>query len=204
MRIRADRGTETVNLFAAHRAFHWESVGGNMEYSWKYGKSIHNQKIECFWSQMLVQWLNRWRGIFQKFESNDLWNYGDEVDQIALLYVYMPILREEISMYRQEYNAYPIRSNLFSRLPSGPPMDNYVLDDIAPRYSIPITNDWTRLVQREMLPDFDADEYLSATTQQELSLLMERSPLGPLIDVHNAEGQYLYLRMSLHSLCADE
>ena len=112
-RIRADRGMECDSLFGCRHAFHDQSPSGDLENCWKYGKSIHNQKIECFWSQMLVQWLNRWMlKVFQKLEKENLWVYWDMDDCITLLYIYMPILRMEIIQCRQEYNAYPIRSSL--------------------------------------------------------------------------------------------
>jgi hypothetical protein len=195
--IQSDHGTETVQVFAVQKAFHMHSQpAGNSNECWIYGRSVHNQKIECFWSQMVKQWECQWQDFFHDLEWSGLWHKGDELEQTVLLYVFMPILREELAMYRHEYNSYPMRRNHLSRLPAGPPEDNYFLiqEDI-PRFSVPIHHSWVEDVRTEYLgEDFSTEGYLDAQTIQAFDVLLHGSPWGSSIDVGNARNQYLYLR----------
>jgi hypothetical protein len=199
--VQADRGTETVELFGVHTTFHDFTPNGSFDDCWKYGKSVHNQKIECFWSQLVKQWIQRWRDEFRSLESENLWTLGDNNDNMAILYIYMPIVRREVESHREEYNSYPMRKNHLSRLPSGPPEDNY-LSHVATRdnaFSVPIDLSLIGLARTYRLGDgFDADEYLEAGEIERLDTLLEHSPIAPYVDVANAREQYLYIRNRLH------
>jgi len=205
MKLRSDCGTETVEIYTVHTAFHELSLDGDIENSYKYGKSTDNQKIECFWSKLLVQYLNRWRAEFQKLESDELWQYRNIYDETALRYIYMPVIRAEVAKFRDEYNAYPMRYNQFSRLPSGPPYDNYFLppasmdDDVANNdFSVAIDEMWIQWARKHRVKDLDPERYLDPIVAAEFDSLMEQSPLGPCVHVGNARDQYLFLRDCLH------
>lgn len=79
---------------------------------------------------------------FHDIEISGLWQKDDSIDEVVLIYIYMPILRKEISIFREEYNNYPIHRNHLSRLPCGRPYDNFFLRniniDIDNDFSIPI------------------------------------------------------------------
>lgn len=192
-KIRSDRGTETVDIYAVHNAFHEISPQGVVD-CWSYGRSVYNQKIECFWSQLVHQWVARWQEVFSELEWSGLWVWADPVDEACLLYVYMPIIREELNTYRRDYNAYPMRRNNVSHLPSGPPEDSYLLAG-ALDLSIPIDPGWVDEVREACLgDDFDSDRYLDDATFTRLDTFMDRSPFGAIVEVGNAREQYLYLR----------
>jgi hypothetical protein len=42
-RVRSDYGTETVDLYTVHKAFHMASPEGDLEECYVYGRSVHNQ-----------------------------------------------------------------------------------------------------------------------------------------------------------------
>lgn len=193
-KIRSDRGTETVEAFAVHTTFHSFNDHGDPQNCWKYGRSVHNQKIECFWSHLVDQWLSHWREIFQELEYQELWEADDPIDKTALVYIYMPIIRQEITLYRKEYNLYPTRKNNLSRLPSGPPEDNYFLNNDVPDFAIAIDSTWLPIVRAERLNEYDVDRYLDATSMGVLKRAIEHSPFGHLVNIHNARDQYLFLR----------
>jgi hypothetical protein len=93
-----------------------------------------------------------------------------------------------------------MRKNYLSRLPSGPPGDNYLLDNHeTPRFSVPISRRLPQLAHEMFLSDFDADEYLPEPAMHLLGGLMEDSPIGRIVDLQNARAQYLFLRGSLRS-----
>jgi transposase InsO family protein len=201
LKINSDRGTETVDLYSVHTSFHRLCPQGNLEQSYKYSKSVHNQKIECFWSQFIKQYLQRWRNIFQELEFEGLWEYGDPIDEAALIYIFMPILRAEVVIFQRDYNNYPIRYNPLSQLPCGAPYDNYFLSgdpNVENDLSIPIERTWMESARQTLLKDYDPDAYMDPTLSQEMDQLMTLSPLGPHVHVANAREQYLYLRDRLH------
>jgi hypothetical protein len=142
-------------------------------------------------------WLARWRDIFRGLEYEGHWELQDPVDNAVLLYVYMPIVRRELEMQRRQYNSYPMRKNTLSRLPSGPPEDNYKLRNPNINFSVAIDPAWVPLLRASSLGDFNADEYLHSETTVVLDRLLFQSPLGAAVDVTNARDQYLYLRNCL-------
>lgn len=109
----------------------------------------------------------------------------------------MPIVRRELEMQRRQYNSYPMRKNTLSRLPSGPPEDNYKLRNLDPDFSVAIDPAWVPLLRASRLGDFNADEYLHSENIFILDRLLFQSPLGAAVDVTNAREQYLYLRNCL-------
>jgi hypothetical protein len=132
-RIRVDKGSENYEICAVQTVLHRFQQHIINPYSnqevraYTVGRSVHNQKIESFWSRFIIQWEERWRRIFHSLEWEEIWQPNRTCDKAALLFVFMPILRAELEWYRVEYNAYPIRKNQLSRLPSGPPEDIYLL-----------------------------------------------------------------------------
>jgi hypothetical protein len=156
-KIRANHGTELVDLYAVHCAFHEQSPAGEPGECFVYGRSVHNQKIECYRSQMCRQWSQRWRDLFDEMAAKDLIQ-NQELDRLALVYIFMPIIQSELEFVRRDYNAYPIRKNKFSDLPSGPPEDNYILPagntvDMA----VDIDPSWIERVRRHRLLGFDVN-----------------------------------------------
>jgi hypothetical protein len=195
-KIRTDFGSETYDLYAAQTALH-QFGNSDPNASFSFGKSTHNQRIESLWSQFIRQYEQRWRDYFHTLEHNQDWRKGDQNDEAALLYVYMPILREEISRYRTQYNSHYIRKNNRSRLPYGPPEDNYFLVSQEMDHSLQISS-LAPLSLRDMhLSQHDPDLFLPARTMQLCNQLLHTSPYGEQIDIWNASEQYMFLRDSL-------
>jgi hypothetical protein len=195
-KLRSDRGTETVDIYGVHKSFHSNAEFGNPTVCYVYGRSVHNQKIECYWSGFIKQWVCRWQEIFGSMAFEELWWADDPLDRIALVYIYMPILRAELIVHRRDYNSYPMRQNLQSNLPSGQPQDNYFLNEQD--HSIRIDPNWTDIIRRSRLTGFDADEVFESETLDRLDAIMEDSPHGEVVTIANAGEQYLYLRECLH------
>jgi hypothetical protein len=196
-KIRSDYGSETYDLCAVQTAIH-QLHGGDPSSCYSYGKSIRNQKIECLWSQFIRQFEQRWRDIFKSIEHNDHWNIEYQTDRAALLYIYMPILREEINVFRQQYNSHSIRKNNLSRLPYGPPEDNFFLASSrgSRDFSLPVPVSSTHTLRQEMIPNHDCDSYLPPPTLEVCDRIIRDSPQGE-VAIHNALEQYLYLRSEL-------
>lgn len=182
-----------------HKLLHDHSHQGNVEECWIYGRSMYNQKIECFWSHMLVQWLSDWQEIFRDLEWPDLWDLNNEHDKIALIYIYMPIIQQQLMIYQREYNVYPIRYNHLSRLPHGLPEDNYFLPTCGMNFSVEIDPAWVESVRSHTLNGFDPEWYLDVVAKGQLDEIMTESLLGTIVNVRNARAQYVYLRGTLHN-----
>ena len=195
--MRADRGTETVDVYRFHHALHAVSPTGEPDDCWRYGRSVHNQKIEAFWSQMKREWEISWQDTFRGLESEELWEYGNPLDQSLLYFVYMPILRQELEQFRREYNIFPMRYNPVSRLPWGPPEDNFILCEIDRDFGVTVDAAYIDHIRETYLDGFDAEAYISEEEMEEYEDLLLRSPWGQEIDSSNARSQYCYLREAL-------
>jgi hypothetical protein len=195
-KIRSDRGTETTLLYGVHRALHFASVDGEMESSYTYGKSIHNQKIECFWSHMIVEWEVRWQNIFYDLESQDLWRVDDENDRVILVYTCMPIVRAELAQYLLEHNWFYTRKNNQSRLPHGQRyMNYYSLEN--PQLGVQVGAEMIPPLREHFVDGrgpFDPDDYIGEGEKEFLDGLLQASPYGVEINADNMIDQYLYLR----------
>jgi hypothetical protein len=172
-----------------------------MESSYSYGKSIHNQKIECFWSHMIVEWEVRWQNIFYDLEHRDLWRADDENDRVVLVYTCMPVLREELALYLRQHNWFRTRKNNQSRLPHGPRYMNY--------YSLEHRQLGVHVGTDAILPmrerfvgaggEWDTDQYIWPRERDILDGILQTSPHGVEIHANNMIEQYLYLRHTIQT-----
>jgi hypothetical protein len=198
-KIRSDYGSENYEIAAVQNTLHqvYREAGGVPTKStvpYAFGPSMHNQKIECFWSQMIEQWECDWCNHFEKMELDELWESDRPCDQAALLYIYMPLLRGEIELFRAEYNTYPRRKNPLSRLPSGPADDSFLLSDH--NFSIALPRVLLDDIRRIRAPA-NVGEYLPIETTAWSHAIMQRSPHGRVVSTGNAKDQYIYLRDEL-------
>jgi hypothetical protein len=110
--IRSDRGTETVLLANAHCQLHSALRAGvdfHPETFYWYGASTLNQRIESWWRQMSKSQTVQWKEFFDALRDSGLWT-GSDADTIALLFVYLPIVREQVYQFADLWNAHTIRS----------------------------------------------------------------------------------------------
>jgi hypothetical protein len=111
----------------------------------------------------------------------------------------MPIIRAELEVHRRNYNSYPMRKNVLSNLPAGPPEDNYNFRQEDADFAVYINPEWLNTMRRNRLANFDADQVFEWDTKEELDAMMLESPYGLHTDISNAKEQYLYLREQLHT-----
>ena len=165
-----------------------------------YGRSVHNQRIECYWSQFITQWAARWQEIFKDIESNGHFFKDNHVDQMVMVYVFMPIIIEEVEIHRRLYNAYPMRNNPLTPTPNGVPEDNYFLAEPAEEFSVSIDPIWMQRARDVRLHDFDAEMTIYPNSRARLDQLMQESPVGVEINIRNARQQYEYLRRRVYEV----
>jgi hypothetical protein len=187
-------------LYCVQEILHRTSAEGVPDECYVYGRSVHNQRIECYWSGFIRQWAARWQEIFRDIERAGYFIKNDKMDQMAMVYVFMPIIHEEVETHRRGYNSYPIRRNRLSGMPAGAPEDSYVLADPTAEYSVRLDPSVIQSVRDDFLSGFDAETMIQPESRERLNELMQDSPEGVDITIENARRQYEYLRERLRAL----
>jgi hypothetical protein len=163
--LRSDRGVETVMAADAHLALH-KKFDPNTSFSnvYRYGTSKMNQRVESWWQQMSKSTLRRWREHFEELEADGLWNEDFLSCRIALLAVYMPILRQILQRFVDQWNHHRIRRQ--KNRPHVVPGQPYVLF-----YYPEVAQNFQQIISPDLLADFkadigafDIDEYLPRDT----------------------------------------
>lgn len=117
-----DHGTETINL-AAHQielAFEFGNLTAEEASAChQFTDSPHNQKIECLWSQLMIQ-LNTALidMLFESMESGQ-YNSDDPLQRVLFLYLWVPLIQDCLDKWMNDYNTYSKRTNSQSMLPGG-------------------------------------------------------------------------------------
>ncbi|KAI1808179.1 hypothetical protein F4811DRAFT_572075 [Daldinia bambusicola] len=171
--VRADRGKEVPLLAAAHWAFVREAYsnqdGSSVEFGdcFYYGRSMDNTRIEAWWAQVQKSCLTRWGVVFARMEHERLWICDKLACEIALLAVYVPVMRKEIEIFVHRWNKHSIRGQP-NRANSvrGRPWENYFVPN--PDY----VSQWGLRVDTELLAGIEAvlstediGEYLPEATR---------------------------------------
>ncbi|KAH8747153.1 hypothetical protein F5882DRAFT_312027, partial [Hyaloscypha sp. PMI_1271] len=94
--IRSDRGCEIPIVTNAYYIL-YKATGINLyqfsDLYW-FGTSTANQRIEVWWGQVAKGILNKWKIFFKYLRSQRLYSRKLLPDYIAILFVYLPIIRE--------------------------------------------------------------------------------------------------------------
>jgi hypothetical protein len=119
--IRTDRGTETVLLSDLHFSLYIEAA---LREQWSdedyqriqisdcyiYGPSTANVRIEGLWRQQRFQCTGPWLDYFKALRSANLYRQDLLADQVVVLFLFMPLLRDELETFVRTHNAHPIRA----------------------------------------------------------------------------------------------
>lgn len=122
--IRADCGTENVNIAAIQRFFHSE------EKSFLYGKSCANQRIEAFWGILRKGCTDWWIRLFKDMRDSGLFCDDDVVHVESLKFCFMPLLRNELQNFAEQWNLHRIRPSTNAESPGGRPDILYFVPEI--------------------------------------------------------------------------
>jgi hypothetical protein len=135
--IRADRGSEVpmlldiqYNLYRATEVAEGRCAANQVDSlpiraCTILGKSTANQRIEQIWLRMITSQLRPWQDLFRALFNRGLIGDQDE-DRVVLLYIFMPIIRKEITQWMYVHNNRSIRKQ--SNRPNhvaGKPSDLY-------------------------------------------------------------------------------
>lgn len=169
-RIRSDKESETLQMGTCQYLLHrFGNSNPDVEFNqvYSYGTSKNNQRIESWWRQLLDRLTREWITTFEQFIEDGIFTAGDS-DIIALLAVYMPILRKQIHDFVEDWNVHPIRKSNKPHVVPGQPYLLYLgteTDTSKPSCGIIPNPDF--LSQLDLVvKDYDLDPYLTPEMDQ--------------------------------------
>ena len=122
--IRADNGTENVNIAAVQRFFQCE------ENSFLYGKSCANQRIEAWWGTLRRGCIDWWKRLFKDMRDSGMFCDADAIQCECLKFCFMQVLRDELYKFAEQWNLHRMRPSTNVESPSGRPDILYFLPEI--------------------------------------------------------------------------
>ena len=130
--IRADGGTENVNVAAVQRFFRRngnDALAG--EQSFLYGKSVTNQRIEAWWGILRRGCADWWIRFFKDMRDCGLYCDDDAVQAECLKFCFMPVIRHELHKVAVLWNLHKIRPSTNQESPSGRPDMLYFVPEVT-------------------------------------------------------------------------
>ena len=120
--VRADRGTENINVCAIQRFLRADSNDSFAEdKNFMYGTSMSNQRIESWWSQLRKSNSDWWMEFFRDMRDTGVYDDSNLIHVNCLAYCFMPILRKELNEVMKLWNTHWIRQSPNRESPSGRP-----------------------------------------------------------------------------------
>ncbi|XP_064641121.1 uncharacterized protein LOC135500638 [Lineus longissimus] len=102
-RVRADRGTENNDVEHFMNIFRGRNRGSMIR-----GRSVHNQRIERFWRDLLHGCTHVYYDLFHFMEDAGILDVSDTNHRWALQFVYNPRIRRSVEEYRQQWNHHQL------------------------------------------------------------------------------------------------
>lgn len=124
-KVRCDKGTENVIIAKLQKALRYEhedTFAGLKSFTWS--KSVHNQRIESYWNQLINHCTSFWIKYFKKMIDDGHLDTDNNVNIEILRYCYGPIIESDLERTRKEWNNHKIRSQLNRDVVAGEP--NYL------------------------------------------------------------------------------
>ncbi|KXJ13990.1 hypothetical protein AC249_AIPGENE7742 [Exaiptasia diaphana] len=84
-------------------------------------EGVKELPIEAFWHQYREGGIQYWIEHFKGLERDGKWNANNIIHELSLLYVYMPILEEELVNIKEDWNGHKIRLQKRTDRPNGIP-----------------------------------------------------------------------------------
>ena len=175
-KIVADRGTENVNIASSQRFLrrnHSDSLSGY--HSFQFGKSITNQRIESFWSQLRRSCTDWWIRFFKEIVHEGIYDNTDSLQVECFKFCFFPLIQKELDDIKDYWNNNPIRPSLQSNResrPAGRPDGLYFVRDNSSDYLLKYDNQDILLVGEESCSDEKNTPHSCSDAFYELAVLV--------------------------------
>ena len=178
-KLKADDGTEYAIIQPIHILLQ-DAVGDNNSVnSFSFVPSMHNQRIEAYWSKLRQDRIGWWKDFFRDMVDLELFNPASRVLVDCLKFCFIGVLRKELKEMAEEWNEHII-SKRSNGGPSGRPDTMYFLPHLfdCQGYSDPLEDDDTDeflLDVEEIPPNYSAEfgefaELIIAIKELEMSV----------------------------------
>ena len=128
--IRADRGTENVNVAAIQRFFRSSSNDDfSGDKSFMYGKSTSNQRIEAWWGRLRQGCADWWIEFFKDMRDSGSYTDDNVIQRECLKFCFMDLIQRELHQVALEWNVHRIRLSSNLESPCGKPDINYFIPE---------------------------------------------------------------------------
>ena len=130
--VRADCGTENSHVAGIQRFLRNHSDDSfGAEKNFMYGRSVSNQRIEAWWSQLRRGCTNWWIEHFKELQESGRYCDSNVVHVECLRFCYMDVLRNELYRAARLWNNHRIRPSANCESPGGRPDLLFSLPEIS-------------------------------------------------------------------------